>query len=236
MEATFSQVVYGKKRIEFQLLYANRKSLGIKVMPNCSVQVVAPFNATINDINQRVKEKAKWIITQQLFFDSYNPSTPKRKYVNGETHLYLGRQYKLQIIKSEIELIIIYRGKIIIQSKDIHPASIEIQLKIWYKQKANKVFSELLDFSMLRFKKYKIDKPTLMIRAMSKRWGSCTPSGKIILNTELIKASKRCIEYVIIHELCHLVHYNHTKDFFNLLSKMNPDWKKEKEKLEIILS
>ncbi len=236
METTFSQVVYGKKSIDFQLLYSNRKSLGIKVMPNCSVQVVAPFNATINDINQRVKERAKWIITQQLFFDSYNPSTPKRKFVNGETHLYLGRQYKLQIIKSEVELIKIYRGILIIQSNDIQPASIEIQLNIWYKQKANKVFSELLDFSILRFKKYKIDKPILMIRAMSKRWGSCTPSGKIILNTELIKASKGCIEYVIAHELCHLIHYNHTKEFYNLQNKLNPNWKKWKDRLERLLS
>ncbi|MCC7031012.1 MAG: M48 family metallopeptidase, partial [Chitinophagaceae bacterium] len=180
-------------------------------------------------------EKAKWIITQQLFFDSYNPSPPKRKFVNGETHLYLGRQYKLQIINSDLEFIKFSRGVLIIQSKDIHPESIEIQLNIWYKQKAKKVFSELLDFSMLRFKKYKIDKPTLMIRDMSKRWGSCTPSGKIILNTELIKASKGCIEYVIVHELCHLVHYNHTREFYTLQNILNPNWEKWKDRLEYML-
>ena len=82
------------------------------------------------------------------------------------------------------------------------------------------------------FKKYEIIKPELHIRSMEKRWGSCTPNGKIILNPELIKAPKGSIEYVIIHELCHLVHHNHTKSFYDLQEFMMPDWKKWKEKLE----
>ena len=87
-----------------------------------------------------------------------------------------------------------------------------------------------------KFKKYKIQNPTLNIRPMSKRWGSCTPSGKIILNTELIKAPKGSIEYVIIHELTHLVHRNHTKSFFDLQNRIMPDWKKWKDRLEYSLS
>ncbi len=70
---------------------------------------------------------------------------------------------------------------------------------------------------------------------MSKRWGSCTPLGKIILNVELIKASKGCVEYVVTHELCHLVHHNHTKEFYNLLTRILPSWKKWKDKLEYSL-
>ena len=70
---------------------------------------------------------------------------------------------------------------------------------------------------------------------MAKRWGSCTPNGKIILNPELIKAPKGSIEYVIIHELCHLIHHNHTKAFYNLQQRMMPDWKKWKERLEYSL-
>ena len=71
---------------------------------------------------------------------------------------------------------------------------------------------------------------------MEKRWGSCTRNGKITLNPEMIKAPKACIEYVMVHELCHLVHHNHTRDFYDLQSRMFPDWQKWKDKLEKTLA
>ena len=75
----------------------------------------------------------------------------------------------------------------------------------------------------------------IYIKQMENRWGSCTKSGKIFLNNELIKAPRSCIEYVITHEMCHLLHPNHTKDFFTLLSSVMPDWEKWKNKLERIM-
>jgi len=69
---------------------------------------------------------------------------------------------------------------------------------------------------------------------MKKRWGSLTPSNKLILNPELIKAPVKCIDYVIIHELCHIVNPNHGKEFYQLQKKMMPDWKRWKDKLESI--
>jgi predicted metal-dependent hydrolase len=80
-------------------------------------------------------------------------------------------------------------------------------------------------------------KPTgIYLQNMPTRWGSCTPNGKVILNPELIKAPKRCIEYVIIHELCHLVHHDHTQKFFALQKNMMPDWVKWKSRLEKLLA
>ena len=87
-----------------------------------------------------------------------------------------------------------------------------------------------------KFKKYKVEPSGIYIQNMPKRWGSCTHKGKIILNPELIKAPKPCIEYVIIHELCHLIHHDHTKNFFDLQTKEMPDWQKWKTKLEILLA
>ena len=71
-----------------------------------------------------------------------------------------------------------------------------------------------------------------MIKRMSKRWGSCTPKGRIVLNPEIIKTSSKCIEYVVIHELCHLIYPNHSNDFFRLQKKIMPEWEKWKMKLE----
>lgn len=110
--------------------------------------------------------------------------------------------------------------------------SIEKQLWSWYRQKAVDHFNTLLEKVLPLFQKYGIEKPALEIRPMTKRWGSCTVNGKVILNLELIKAAKGSIEYVIIHELCHLVHHNHTRAFYELQTRMMPDWKKWKERLE----
>lgn len=236
MLTTIQQVHYGSKSIEYNLSFATRKSLGIKVLPNGLVTVIAPTDTSLIDINKKVRSKASWILKQQAFFCTFKPFTPQRNYVSGETHLYLGRQYKLQIIEDSINEIKLYRGTMIMKTKKNNPEYLEKKLNDWYKEKAKIYFEEILINSLEKFNKYKIDKPVLDIRIMQKRWGSCTKSGKIILNTELIKAPKGSIEYVVIHELCHLVHYNHNKDFYDLQNRLSPNWEKWKEKLEHALS
>jgi predicted metal-dependent hydrolase len=230
------QVIYGSKSIEYNLSFAARKSLGIKVLPNGVVTVIAPNDTSLVDINVKVKSKANWILKQQAFFCSYKPITPERKFVNGETHLYLGRQYKLQIVQDNFNEVRLYRGTMIITAKKTEPVYLEKKLNEWYKEKAIIHFEELMVSSLEKFTKYKLEKPVLEIRLMQKRWGSCTNSGKIILNTELIKAAKGSIEYVVIHELCHLIHHNHNKNFFDLQNSLSPNWEKWKEKLEHVLS
>ncbi len=102
----------------------------------------------------------------------------------------------------------------------------------WYREKAVIHFEDTLKKILPLFARYDISEPELQIRHMPTRWGSCTTKGKVILNPELIKAPKGSIEYVIIHELCHLIHHNHTKAFYELQESIMPDWKKWKERLE----
>lgn len=106
----------------------------------------------------------------------------------------------------------------------------------WYREKAKDRFAEIAEPFIQRFKKYKVEPKEIYIQDMPTRWGSCTNSGKIILNPELIKAPKACIEYVIIHELCHLVYHNHTQRFIDLQTREMSDWEKWKTKLEILLA
>lgn len=217
-------VQFGSAVIEYELDFQDRKNLTIKVYPDCTVKIIAPFDSPLEKIEKQIKKKAPWIIKQQREFLSYQPFTPERIYVNGETHLYLGRQYKLRVEKDNKNEVKLYRGRITVLCKDENKAK-EI-LNKWYREKAFIHFEEVLTKVLPLFKKYEIIKPELHIRSMEKRWGSCTPNGKIILNPELIKAPKGSIEYVIIHELCHLVHHNHTKSFYDLQEFMMPDWKK----------
>ena len=230
------RIKFGSRTIEFNLEYRKRKSLGIKVHPDNQVEVLAPFDAKEEKVIERVKVKAPWILKQIDHFNTYKPSTPARRFINGETHLYLGRQYRLKIVPDEVDVIKAYRGQLWMHSQNPTPEVLQKQLDNWYKQKASVVFTELLEEALPKFNRYKISTPVLSVRSMSKRWGSCTPGGKIILNTELIQAPKGSIEYVIIHELCHLVHHNHTKAFQSLQSRIMPDWSKWKDRLEYSLA
>lgn len=105
-------------------------------------------------------------------------------------------------------------------------------MRAWYKKRAEIKFREIAESWIVRFKKYGVEPSDFVIKWMEKRWGSCTPKWKIILNVELMKAPKGCIEYVVAHELCHLIHHNHSNAFFELQTKEMGEWKKWKEWLE----
>ena len=156
MLQTIQHVNYGSKSIQYKLSFAARKSLGIKVLPDGLVTVVAPNEASIVEINKKVKSKANWIIKQQAFFYSYMPKTQKRQFVSGETHLYLGRQYKIEICKDNFNEIKLYRGKMIITAKKINPEYLEKKLNEWYKEKAIILFEELVIKALEKFTKYNL--------------------------------------------------------------------------------
>lgn len=221
---------FGSAEITYELSFKERKTMGIKVYPDCSVKVIVPTETKEEAIESKVREKAPWILKQQKEFLSYHPLTPPRKYINGESHLYLGRHYKLRIEAGKVNDVKLKEGKLFISHTE--KTAPEKVLLDWYKQKADKQFAILLEKSLKLFLRYSIETPKIEIRQMTKRWGSCTPKGKVILNLELIKAPKGCIEYVIIHELCHLIHHNHSRAFYHLQDSLMPDWNKWKERLE----
>jgi len=232
-----SSIQYGSKKIDFHLIYSDRKSLGIKVNPDLSLRVTAPNKASIDQIKSKLKKKASWIIRQQNYFQKYHPMTPPRKYVSGETHLYLGRRYRLKIrrsLKPEVKI----KDEFIYVYVNSHPGKDQVKkvLNGWYRKRAEIIFNEIYDNISREFKKRNISSDIFTIRSMKKRWGSCTPGKRIIINCELIKSPKGCIEYVIVHETCHLKYPNHSKAFYSLQSKFMPDWKYWKDKLEIIMS
>jgi predicted metal-dependent hydrolase len=239
MEVTTTryQIQFGSSQIDFQLSYAQRKSLNIQVHPDRSVHVIAPMESDLEKVITKVKGKAPWIIQQQDFFLSFYPLTPVRKYVSGETHLYLGRQYRLNIIENATKSVKLQHGYIQLSTPDKKDkVVIRQQLNNWYSEKANLHFPILMKKVFPKFKKYNFESPNLVIRFMEKRWGSCTANHKIILNTELIKAPKSDIEYVIAHELCHIIYPNHSRAFFQLLTNILPNWKKYKQHLERLIS
>ncbi|MDO9340887.1 MAG: SprT family zinc-dependent metalloprotease [Bacteroidales bacterium] len=229
-----SAIQFGSKQIDFRLEYSNRKSLGITVTPDLSVLVKAPVDTSIEKVKEKLRKKAPWIIRQQSFFLYFHPKSPARKFIAGETHLYLGRQYRLKIMQTKIESVKL-KGKFIeVTTPD--KSRVKQLVNEWYLKNAKIKFKSIAHQLIEQFKKHKIEPLSIVLRDMPTRWGSCTKSGKIILNPELIKAPRACIEYVITHELCHLKHHNHTQKFLDLQTKEMPDWEKWKNKLEKFLA
>jgi predicted metal-dependent hydrolase len=227
-------IEFGSRRIDFQMEYTNRKSLGITVTPDLDVLVKAPAGTSIEAVKEKLRKKAPWIIRQQSFFLAFHPKMPVRKFVSGETHLYLGRQYRLKIIPGGEENVKLKGRFIEVTTADKTKAKQLIDG--WYLKNANQKFHAIAQEFIGRFKKYNIEPSSIALREMPTRWGSCTAKGKIMLNPELIKAPKGCIGYVIIHELCHLIHHDHTQKFLDLQTKEMPDWEKWKMKLEKFLA
>lgn len=229
-----ASIQFGSRQIDFQIEYSDRKTLGITVTPDMDVLVKAPIDSTISKIEEKLKKKAPWIIKQQSFFLAYHPKTTERKYISGETHLYLGKQYLLKVEDNEKESVKL-KGKFI-EVKTRDKTKVKQLVNNWYLEHARSKFHSTAQPLIEKFKKYKVEPSSIVLQEMPTRWGSCTPKGKIILNPELIKAPKGCIEYVIVHELCHLIHHDHTQKFIDLQTKEMKDWEKWKTKLERLLA
>ncbi len=231
----FNYVDYGKTRITFLLVYEDRKNLRIDVNPDMSVVVKAPVDAAMEEIEQRVRKRARWIVTQQRFFEQFQPLQPPRRFVSGESHRYLGRQYRLKLIECDVPAVKLTRGLLTVFLPDKSDTERVRELVTdWYRNRAEIVFSQELKLLLPVIHKLQVSSPQLRIRNMKTRWGSCTKSGVIILNPELVKAPKSCIRYVLLHEICHLKEFKHSESFYKILDGVLPDWREEKRKLNLM--
>lgn len=215
-----------------QLKRTARRTLAISVLPDGSLELVAPARAAVADINGKVGRRTSWIETQRRLFAEMNANRALPRFVNGATHRYLGRQYRLKIEKGPAERVAMHGGFLVITTPRTHEQEIRELLDGWYRERAKAQFIE-------RVRKWEpwcahrgLVKPAARLRAMPKRWGSACKNGVILLNPELIKAPSACIDYVITHEICHLRHPNHGPAFLRLLSTLQPNWQTLKARLE----
>lgn len=230
-------VPYGKLNIAFDVVYSNRRTMEISVHPDGRVIIKAPEAATPEAIERLLQRRAGWIKRQMDFFSQFDPRTPARSYIGGETHRHLGRQYRLKLQAGEMNAVKLVRGFFQITCKDgVEPERVKRLLDGWYLRRAKARFPESLKRCFARFESMGLQCPTLKIRRMRTRWGSLSVRGTLTLNTALIQTPKECIDYVITHELCHLLHRNHGPKFYRLLEEVMPDWAKRKQKLEAALA
>lgn len=228
---------YGGLAIPFHIQRRERKHLAITVHPEMRLEVSAPHGAALEKVLARVRKRARWVVRQWRFFEQYRPTQPGRKFVSGETHIYLGRQYRLKVQTGLTEGVKLIGRFLQVRTANRKDAGrVSNLLGEWYRAHAQRVFAHRLRVCLEAVSHLRLtETPSMVVRKMTKRWGSCTKTGKIFLNLDLIKAPVHCIDYVIVHELCHLKAHNHGKEFYLLMSRCLPDWEARKKRLETVM-
>ncbi|HMR24681.1 MAG TPA: SprT family zinc-dependent metalloprotease [Oligoflexia bacterium] len=223
---------YGSFPIAYEVVRSSRRrTLGISVHRDQSVQVRAPKGLATHEIDLRVEKRASWILKHQRKF-ALLPPVVEKKYIKGETHRYLGKDYILRPkVGTKIKVTIVTHY-IDVESRSMERSALLRGILKWYSEQAKAYFPSRMEINQSRFQNLALPEFSLRVRRMRSRWGSCSPKGVITLNSRLMEHSVSVIDYVITHELCHLFIPNHSKQFYQLMSKVMPNWKELREKLK----
>ncbi len=222
------------KRLDCRLVFSRRKTLQLEVLPDMSVRMIAPEGAKPEVCSRMLLKRKDWVRTQRQYFSQFHPLTKPREYVSGETHLFLGRRLRLKVAKGSAKGVKATRQHLTVCAGPTTSARlVEAELWQWYREQAADLFQERMLGCMVKLNIPKNEGPkSLIVRRYKSRWGSMSADGVLGLNLDLIRAPIECIDYVIIHELCHLRFPHHGPRFWDLLERVMPDWRKRKTKLE----
>lgn len=225
-------VHHGERVLTVPVVRSDRRTLAITVHPDGTIVARTPRTASLDAVELRVQRRAPWIARQFADLARYEPRTPPRKYVRGESHRYLGRQLMLKIEPALKDGVHLHRPHLVVTVRgDASPKKVKELLDAWYHARAKVIFAIAWHRCLPLVARLGIETKGFAVRAMERRWGSCPPSGRVLLNPDLVKAPTECIDYVILHELCHLKHPNHGREFFTLLTRLCPVWPQLKDKL-----
>ena len=213
------------------LYHKNIKNMYLRVVPpDGEIKVSAPLFVSDTEIINFIKSRKKWILEKQSLILENKIKAPL-KYKNGETHHVWGNPYKLQLIKNNtIKTALIDKENSILYLPIPKRSTMEKRKSIldeFYREELKKSIPPMLDKCVRIVGK---NPKTVNVRKM-KNWGNCKQDGRITLNLNLAKKDIECLEYVMIHELCHLIEFNHGKKFKKLMDKFCPNWKEIKKRL-----
>ena len=228
-------VRYGTTIITYAISYsARRKKATIAVHPDKNVAVTVPKGTSPEIVQNLVLKKAPWVLEQIGAFDQIAMTPASKEYVNGETFLYLGRQYRLKVLRgygnTSVKLVGGYFEVTV--PDDMHPEQqrdlVRRTLCKWYEEHALQKVQEVVRKYAQRLH---FDVPQVRIRHQLKRWGSCNKDSVLNINVLITMAPMTQVEYVVAHELCHLMYKDHSTEFWDLLRLVMPDYEIRKEKL-----
>jgi predicted metal-dependent hydrolase len=236
LKAQVLHIRYGDEVISFEVRPQPKRAhhrLSIHVEPSGRVLVNAPCDVEVGHILDGVRRRSRWINHQLESFRALRAQAVSLEYVSGESMLYLGRRYRLKVLREAgCAPMARLRGSFIeVTSSEPDPAVVATALRSWYRRRAREVFLQRLPLvaEPLRWIR---ELPPTRLQFMKLQWGSCSPSGRITLNPWLVRAPTQAIDYVLLHEMCHLRHHNHSRAFYATLDRYMPNWRETKKQLD----
>jgi predicted metal-dependent hydrolase len=228
MQLSTEQLIIDSDLLVYKLVRSlkRKRSISLRVLADGGVQVNSPFGMKLATIEAFIISKYSWLQKKQDQKKNHCPLI-QPQYISAEKHLFMGCEYPLQITRAKISSVKLVDNVIHICHRK--NASIKNLLKAWYRQQALDYFVKRTQLFALSNHLPKIK--AIKVRYMKARWGSCSSDAIITYNVHLIKAPPESIDYVVLHELCHLLHPNHSAAFYRSQSQLNPGWKTQKQQL-----
>lgn len=227
-------VRYGDVTIAYRVRRVVRRTaaLRIHVEADGAVTVSAPVGTSDKDVAEAVRHRAAWIWRHvQARSSIHRPDV--RQWVSGESCRYLGRRYVLKIVchESSSDVVRLAGGQLRVHTSRADRARVRQLVQAWYRARAAEWLKARVAELSARLPWVRRS-PPVALRSMRSRWGSCSPAGRLTLNPLLIRAPREAVDYVIVHELCHLRHHDHGAAFYRLLGRYVPRWKEIKRRLD----
>ncbi|MCU0460540.1 MAG: M48 family metallopeptidase [Bacteroidales bacterium] len=222
-----------KEILTYRVIFSRRRSISLIVSPDKGVTVRAPYTTSLRSIEKFVKEKEGWIRKHLEKHSGLTRLNHGKKYTDGELHLFLGKELCLRIIESA-KFFVRNDDSIIEVGLDETCNTMKIRyfLERWYRQKAQEYLASRFEMIINSNLQYRFLPSGFSVKPIKSRWGSCSSKGTVTISSELIKLDPVFADYVIIHELCHLKHHNHGREFYRLLEEIVPDYKVVRKKLK----
>ena len=229
---TLSPEIIQGKGFQAQVIRTDRRKTATVKVVEGQVSVVVPQRTSKAKVDELIAKKTRWIREKLLLQREHHP--PKRKeYVSGECFTYLGRNYRLKIDSSSTKSVKLKNGQLVIEvppSVQKRDQYVHTALEEWYREHALEKFREKVE----RYaKQVGVNPSSVGIKTFSGRWGSCNSKGHLEFNWKIILAPNRIVAYVVVHELCHLHHHDHSPEFWKCVERMFPDYSECKDWLKV---
>jgi hypothetical protein len=234
-----NKIKLGNQLINYEIIRSNRKTMGIIIDNERNLIVRSPKNTAEAKIKEVLKKKTSWILSKLKEMDKIKPAPKEKEFMTGEKLPYLGRRYRLVVNSAEISKVEVklYQGKFIIyypiefkEKKKKLRDRIRDALIEWYREHAKEKINDRVD----KYKvKLDVEPNNVAVKKQKKRWGSCSSKGNLNFNWKLIMAPMSIVDYLVVHELTHLIHDNHSREFWTTVASIIPNFKEKKNWLKV---
>lgn len=218
------EFTYAGNKLEFELDFSKRKTIKIAVETPDTIKVTAPLGLSQKAIIETVKSKAPWILKRIYLLENMSLQ-PVHNFATGEKFLYLGEEITLKVTLNQCirkAAVILLNNGLIVESPSLEKEKVRNALEIWYRGKTSEKVKESINKFQPFFSAYPRQ---IKVKEQKRRWASCTYLDDILFNWRCVMAKPEVIDYIVVHEMCHMVHKNHSKDFWNLVQQIIPDYK-----------